>query len=92
MRVYHWWPGRTWDGPCPHIVEKYVPRAEELGSKYMTIAVQWLGDPDNYLIGMSLCCKKDNPSRSLGRKIAVARLYNAWGKEIDRSCNCDCRA
>jgi hypothetical protein len=71
MKVYHWWPGRTWAGPCP-IPPVFVAEAERLGTLYVTFAVH--DDGVMPICGVARCCPKDVPSRKLGRAIAIGRL------------------
>jgi hypothetical protein len=80
MQVFHWWPGRTWKKECP-IPMYLVKRAEELGSKYLTVAIEYVpaGDEDIPLVGTAFCCWKDAATRTKGREIAVGRLR----KEIE---------
>jgi len=73
MKVYHWWPGRQYAGPCP-IPRHYVEKAEKMGSRYLTYAKQELGMPGRWAEGWAFCCPKDFPSRKLGREIAIGRL------------------
>jgi len=71
QKVYHWWPGRVWAGPCP-IPSWWVKQAKERGSRYMTFA--YLKEGNRVLgVGVAYCCPKDVPSRSIGRAIALGR-------------------
>lgn len=71
-RVYHWWPGRRWAGPCP-IPEPLVEKARERGSRYLTVARAEMEDGAE-IVTAAFCCPQDNPSRRIGREIAVGRL------------------
>ena len=71
VRLYHWWPGRKYEGACP-IPPLLLWSAEKRGSKYLTLAVTDLGWISFHAI--ALCCPKDFPSRAIGRTIALGRL------------------
>ncbi|RPJ40091.1 MAG: hypothetical protein EHM35_00355 [Planctomycetaceae bacterium] len=67
IRVYHWWPGRQYAGESP-IHPALLANCERRGTRYLTLAFC-----DGYF-GLARCCPKDNPSRRLGREIALGRL------------------
>jgi hypothetical protein len=75
VKLYHWWPGRTWAGPSP-----IHPPAEahwtRTGTRYATIARVYLSGPTGVwlVVGWARCCPKDAPSRRMGRAIALGRL------------------
>ena len=79
MKIYHWWPGRKWEGPCP-IPCYLVKQAERRGSKYLTVAEMRLLSltDESYvmIVGSAFCNKKekDGPSRKYGRELAIDRL------------------
>jgi len=84
MKIYHWWPGRKWAGPCP-IPRYIIEKSERMGTRYMTVARQ---EVDGLMYeGIARCCPRDVPDKQLGRKIAIGRL--AWtvkkwtGKELE---------
>lgn len=70
MKIYHWWPGRTWAGPCP-IPNDIIQEAEKRRTRYLTVAKN-TGFPLVY--GIAWCNPKDVPNRKLGRHIATSRL------------------
>ena len=70
IKVTHWWPGRSWRGPCP------IPRSiikQTRGSKYLTVAKVEL-EPGFTMFAFARCNPVDVPSRAMGRTIAVGRL------------------
>ena len=75
VKIYHWWPGRQWEGPCP-IPAYMIHRAVEKNTVYLTVA--YIGDlaaGTHYpTLGVAECCPKDIPERKLGRRIALGRL------------------
>ena len=73
MKVYHWWPGRTWAGPCP-IPSIFIKEAERMGTRYLTFALDYHGNIP--VCGVARCCPKDVPSRKLGREIAIGRMQS----------------
>jgi hypothetical protein len=73
MKIYHWWPGRTWAGPCP-IPEEFIEMAIKRGSKYMTVAKKDFPQHNVYITTAAFCNPKDVPCRAMGRHIAVERL------------------
>lgn len=85
MKVYHWWPGREFRGPCP-IPVFMVKAAEKMGSLYLTYVALDVGDMRFF--GNAFCCPKDFPSRKMGRRIAVGRLKamaEEHGIELDNA-------
>ena len=75
VKVYHWWPGKTWAGPCP-IEQLFVDDATDRGSRYMTVAyapIGWQGCTV-HVTEAAFCCPKDTPNRRMGRTIALGRL------------------
>lgn len=71
LKVYHWWPGREWRGPCPFPV--YLVRiAKKNHRKYMTVAM--IEHEGKTYMGVAECGKHDVPSRQRGRDIAIGRL------------------
>ena len=85
MKVYHWWPGREFNGPNP-IPAFLVKAAKSRGSRYLTYAKEQVGE--NLFFGQAFCCPKDFPSRKMGRKIAVGRLKamaEEHGIELDNA-------
>ncbi len=61
-----------------------VKRAEELGSKYLTVAVEYRKDRAP-LVATAFCCPKDSPSRERGRDIVLGRLNRMELEEIPQS-------
>lgn len=84
MKVYHWWPGRQYAGPCP-IPSMYTKLAKDRGSKYLTVAKEYQ-EGIGWVYGFAFCCPKDVPSRKMGREIAIGRLLS-W--MVDNVVNAD---
>jgi len=81
VRVYHWWPGKPY---CNGMSPLLIDRAKCRGSRYLTLATCEI--PGLHLHAKAACCPKDNPSRTMGRTIALGRLakkledYGWWVK------------
>ena len=74
VKLYHWWPGRQWEGPSP-IPPRLTHSAENRGCRYLTLAsVDEQGRDLPFSCGLAMCCPADTPDRKLGRKIALGRL------------------
>jgi len=83
-QVYHWWPGRTWEGPCPIRDEA---RLFELGKKRYGTVVRFnirCGNTGTLRVGASCSCsKKDSPSRKSGRALATSRAVSLLKGLVD---------
>jgi len=76
VRVYHWWPGKPY---CNGMPAYLVNEAKRRGSRYLSLASAEL--PEATVSATAFCCPKDNPSRTMGRTIALGRLAKELGAE-----------
>ena len=75
VRVYHWWPGKPY---CNGMPAYLVNEAKRRGSRYLSLASAEL--PEATVSATAFCCPKDNPSRTMGRTIALGRLVKELGE------------
>ena len=77
VSLKHWWPGR-WTGgyDIVFVNERLIRKAYREGTRYMTMAHVDLGS-GAAVASWSRCCPRDNPSRAVGRFIALLRLARA---------------
>jgi hypothetical protein len=82
MRVIYWWPGRRFRKKNP-IPEEFLRKAKRRGTRYLTVAYEEVNGRKVY--GVAFCCPKDNPSRRMGKRIAIGRLRSALSEQRVRS-------
>jgi len=81
VQLVHWWPTRwPWDGfyGANQYPMTLVWRARRDGTRYMTMARVDLGGCT--VSTVARCCPRDQPSRAIGRFLALLRLGRALRK------------
>jgi len=71
LSITHWWPERHW-WESVSVPAFLVRKSLRMRSRYMTVASARFEDGE--ISAVARCCKRDQPSREVGRFIALLRL------------------
>jgi hypothetical protein len=72
LSIAHWWPGRDHWWETPSVPAFMIRDSKRKRSRYMTVASARFEDGE--VAAVARCCKRDQPSREVGRFIALLRL------------------